>query len=272
MHVVFETRFSFFGSSGWKSAASVDPERLFDPVRLDERLRYFEMITLPSLCDQTDGDFTHMILSSTLMPKAYQRRLRECAKDVLGEARARVMFRAPGKVGRIFRGAVAGAHGDAQVAQVVLDDDDAVACDFVEMLRGLAPVVGHHGSAGADYLFVSFARGLSMGLDGGRPASLEWRYVPYNNQALTLIAPGTSQRNPFLVSHRKVGHRHPSMMLTHLRPYHLRSVHEHNDSRAIRQDKPLRDRDFATVERYFPFLAPHFPDAGQIAPGGIAAE
>ncbi|HHC29039.1 MAG TPA: hypothetical protein ENK80_00495, partial [Rhodobacterales bacterium] len=77
MDVVFETRFSFFGQSGWKSAAAADPGLLFDPARMDERLKLFERITLPSLKAQEDGDFTHMVLSSTLMPNDYKIKLRD---------------------------------------------------------------------------------------------------------------------------------------------------------------------------------------------------
>ncbi|WP_177172598.1 glycosyltransferase [Paracoccus alkenifer] len=39
--VVIVTRFSFFGKSGWKSDASRDRELLFQPQRLEQRLRLF---------------------------------------------------------------------------------------------------------------------------------------------------------------------------------------------------------------------------------------
>ena len=55
MDVVFETRFSYFGQSGWKSAAAADPKLLFDPPRMDERLKLFERVTLPSLKAQDAG-------------------------------------------------------------------------------------------------------------------------------------------------------------------------------------------------------------------------
>lgn len=64
MDIVFETRFSFFGQSGWRSDHAADPDLLFADDRLEQRLRYFEQITLESLKGQTDGNFRHLVLSS----------------------------------------------------------------------------------------------------------------------------------------------------------------------------------------------------------------
>lgn len=260
MDVIYETRFSFFGLSGWKSAAAADPALLFDPTRLDERLRYFETITLPSLMDQTDGDFTLLLLSSTLMPPAYQARLRELTKDTLGDQRAEVMFRPEGSAGKYLRTAVRRGFGERIVAQVVLDDDDALARDFTAEVRRHARI-GFDASTERpqdEHLFLSFPHGFTLGVDGGAPAWLERRYVPYTNLGLTLVAPATTRRNPFLASHLKIGLRHPSLMITRNRPYYLRSVHGHNDSRANRQAYGLKSGDIDIARAYFPFLQAWF--------------
>lgn len=259
MDVIYETRFSFFGQSGWKSTAAGDPALLFDPARLDERLRYFEAITLPSLMDQTDGDFTHLVLSSTLMPQAYQTRLRELVKDTLGDKRARIMFRPEGSAGKYLRAAVRQGFGERIVAQVVLDDDDALARDFTAELRRHAPIGldASNTERQDEHMFLSFPHGFTLGVEGGEPTWLERRYVPYTNLGLTLVAPATTRRNPFMTSHLKIGLRHPSLMVTRNRPYYLRSVHDHNDSRANRQAFGLKPGDIEVAREYFPFLRPY---------------
>lgn len=267
MHVIYQTRFSFYGKSGWKSPAATDPALLFDPARLDERLAMFEAITLPSLAAQTDGDFTQLILSSNLMPAPYQARLRDLAKDTLGDARVRVMFRPEGHAAGYLRGAVQKHWGEGLAAQVVLDDDDALANDFTAELRRHAPLAlgSSAGDAQEAHVFLSFPRGFTLGVESGRPAWLERRFVPYTNLGLTLIAPVRSKRNPFSISHRKVGERHPSLMVTHLRPYYLRAVHGHNDSKAMRQKHGLEPGDIDAARAYFPFLAAYFPAEAQAA-------
>ena len=268
MKVVFQTRFSFFGQSGWKSQAAADPELLFAPERLDARLRYFEMVTLPSLVAQTDLDFTHMVLSSTLMPAAHQVRLRELVKDTLGGNRARVMFRPEGSAGQFIRSAVHRLYGAETVAQVVLDDDDAVSNDFVAALRAYGGPAYDNPHGQEDYVFVSFPRGYTIGIENDKLAWLEHRYVPYTNLGLALIGPGLTKRNPFMTSHKKIGLRHPSVMVTNLRPYYLRAVHGHNDSNAVKQNRPFRAQDMETAFTYFPFLARYFAMDG---PGKVRA-
>jgi hypothetical protein len=259
IEVVFQTRFSFFGQSGWKSKAATDPGLLFEPERLDGRLKYFETITLPSLVDQTNFDFRLMVLSSSLMPEPYQERLRELVNDMLGAERVQLMFQPKGSAGRYLRDAVNTGFADKFVAQTVLDDDDAVAKDFVEMVRhyGALALADDHNPD--NYVFLSFARGLTLGIEGGELSWLDRRYVPYTNLGLALIAPGTTRRNPFMTSHKRIGERHPSMMITHKRPYYLRAIHGLNDSSAHHSGGDnLRAGDVTAALEYFPFLRNHF--------------
>lgn len=259
MHVLFETRFSFFGQSGWKSAHAADPAQLFEPSRLDMRLKLFETITLESLKGQTNGRFRLLVLSSTLMPEPYQNRLRDLCNDTLGAERARVIFRPEGSAGHIIRNSVSRVYGDKQVAQVVLDDDDAVSVDYVDMLRKYARIIGTDPHNERDYTFLSFPRGYTLGLENGKISWLSPRYVPYTNLGLALVGPGTARKNPFLTSHKKIGERQPSFMVTHLRPYYLRAVHGFNDSNAHVDKNHLAPEEIAKSLRYFPWLAKHFP-------------
>jgi len=266
MDVVFQTRFSFFGKSGWKSAAAADPDLLFAPERLDARLRLFELITLPSLLAQSDPDFTHMVLSSTLMPTPYKVRLRELVQDTLGPGRARVMFRPEGSAGGFLRQSMAKTFGNKPCAQVVLDDDDAVSDDYVAVLRGYAQAALAAPGREDDYMFISFPRGYTLLIEDGAPVALEHRFVSYTNLGLALVAPGNHKRNPFMTSHRRIGQRHPSLMVTSRRPFYLRALHRHNDSNAHKQDLELAPHDMTLALRHFPFLGRHFgPDGTRLA-------
>jgi len=197
MQVVIQTRFSFFGQSGWRSEASQNPEILFDPARLETRLRFFEHIALASLQHQTDPNFRIAVLSSTLMPDPFQTRLSELCHDVIGPRRADVMFRQPGSAGANFRRHVHNrCTATPHVAQVVLDDDDALSADFVEVCRAESTAAMALNRGKHDYCFLSFPKGASMELDN-QTARLSGREVPMTNLGLTLVAPNRTKRNPF---------------------------------------------------------------------------
>lgn len=266
MDVVFQTRFSFYGRSGWQSPASADPALLFDPARLEERFHYFEMITLPGLLHQTDPDFRHMVLSSGLMPKRYRARLRALCHDVLGQERCRVMFRPEGSAGKHLRKEVRKIYGKGLVAQVVLDDDDAVSVDFVEAVRAQGRDLLTDPQNDQSYAFLSFPHGHTLGIEAGRPAWIETRYVPFTNLGLTLVAPAAGKLNPFLTSHRRIGERHPARMVTNMRPYYLRTVHGHNDSNTHTRGEKMTPEEIARSLGYFPWLRDHFADQAATAP------
>ncbi len=139
------------------------PEELFENSRLEQRLHYFEHIAVASLRSQDDKDFKLAVLSSDLMPKPFQRRLSAMCYDVLGRHRVDVMFRGPGSAGAIFRRFVARRASDsANVAQVVLDDDDAVSSNFVGMCRAEAISALRLSTNAERYCFLSFPQGATM--------------------------------------------------------------------------------------------------------------
>lgn len=259
MKTVFLTRFSFFGQSGWRSEASRDPGQLFDPERLKSRLDLFERITLASLRSQTDPDFDLVVLSSDQMPRPFRKRLKMLCGDILGD-RAKVLFKPYGSAGHNFRGHVRRAYRDHDlVTQVVLDDDDAVSADYVAACRFHATHLAENPHSEDPVTFLSFARGYTVGIEDGAPAWLAPRNVPFTNLGLAMIAAPNFKKNPFMTSHRRIGDRYPSHVVGSNRPYYLRAVHGHNDSRAISQDARLSPEEIADSFRYFPLLADYFP-------------
>ena len=254
MKIVFETRFSFFGQGGWRSPASKDPGLLFDPDRLKSRLEMFTRYTLASLAAQTDADFDQVILSSEGLPDTMKTQLDAACATHLGD-RATVIYRPQMSAGLAFRDYIRATYkGQSHVAQVVLDDDDALSHDFVAALRYQANCVICNPFHTDKATFISFPRGLSIGLENGAPAWLSHRNVPYTNLGLALIAPPGFRKNPYMTSHRKIGLRHASVVAGAERPFYLRAVHEHNDSRAISGDEHLNGEEIMAMLRYFPFL------------------
>ena len=205
--IVYQTRFSYFGQSGWQSRASADPALLFDADRLGFRMQLYEDVTLASLAAQTDRDFHVAVLSSSLMPEVWRKRLTALVGDVLGD-RGTVLFKPPGRAANMMRRHVRRSFAAApHVAQVVLDDDDALCVDFTAICRHEATHAVDCPYEPASVCFLSFPRGLTLGYADGRPAWLAPRMQPFTNLGLTLVAPPAHRRTVLGVAHRKVGQR-----------------------------------------------------------------
>ena len=267
MDIVFETRFSYFGNSGWRSPASTDPGLLFEPERLENRLTLFHDITLASLKAQSDPDFRHLIISSKQLPAEYKKKLVEMCHDVLGEERSEVIFRPYGSCARMVRQWIRTEYPPQQpVAQVVLDDDDAVSVDFVEVLkREVANNDAQIYDAEPMY-FISFPRGVSMVLNEKRQfEGLFDRMVPCTNLGLTMVAPAEHRKNPFGIAHRKIAQRHATRIIHTKRPFYIRTVHGMNDSNAMVGDEPVSGEALDQVLELFPCLHNFAPTPAMIA-------
>ena len=263
MDLVFQTRFSFFGASGWRSETSQSKELLFAPARLRNRLELFEKIALASLKDQTDQDFKLAVLSSKYMPNRFKNRLTELCNDMIGPDRCDIYFSGPRKAGRLLRKFMCEKYPDDPViAQVVLDDDDGVSCDFVEICKHESRYAFDNNYDDTNAVYLTFPRGVSLGLENQKAQWLSPRNAFFTNLGLTLVAPPSFERHPFLTSHRQIGSRFSSRPICSLRPFYVRTVHEGNDSDAKHNeiayfvpeaDDPVFD--------HFPFLRNHFPKA-----------
>ena len=137
MQVIGICRFSYVGTGGFQVEHETVEQRcayLFHPVRMEERFRTFEGFTLPSIRAQTDPHFTFLIVISTLMPDVARRRLMDLVSDI-----PQVLVEAwePRRHRAAMQDAINGVRLDNGefCLQFRLDDDDAVAVDFVEKLR-----------------------------------------------------------------------------------------------------------------------------------------
>ena len=257
--ILITTRFSFFGSSGWKSEFAADPEMLFERKRLHQRFWLYENITLPSLASQTHANFHYFVLSSQLMPRWAKIRLRELCKKFLGEGRFTIRFARPGperKYQRMTLEQIA-ERDDEPIAQVVLDDDDALAADFVENLRQKLDAMEDQSLPH----FMTFPVGYVLGLR--ESSTCMWRHgYKFINLGLTMI--GTADmKNVFGINHRSAPKR-LGFTADFDRPMYIRTLSNVNDSHADVKDKwvPILGwTDQPDIDARFAFLKrPDFSD------------
>jgi Putative rhamnosyl transferase len=113
---------------------------LYDPARMETRLFWFEHIALPGLRAQTRDDFTLLLLMGDDLPQPWRNRLLAMIKDV---PQIRPVYRATGPHRLIYRETLQAARdpGADMVAEFRLDDDDAVAVNYVQTIRRAVPQI-----------------------------------------------------------------------------------------------------------------------------------
>lgn len=166
--IVGVCRFSFPATGGFKlSRTGPDGviEALYAPERMRLRFAYFESICLPSLAAQTDPDFKLVVLTGDAMPVKWRRRLKRlraaypflelCAVEPMGPLQA---------TRRAFR--IGATENIPFVTGFRLDDDDAVACDYIERLRATSDQLIEIGWARAETpVAIGFQSGVYWSLN-----------------------------------------------------------------------------------------------------------
>lgn len=107
---------------------------LYSPERLDTRLFWFEHILLPGIRAQTGQDFTLLLLMGEDLPDPWHSRLRALIDPV---PQIRPIYRPTGPHRLVYREILHAARnpGARAVAEFRLDDDDAVALNYVTNIR-----------------------------------------------------------------------------------------------------------------------------------------
>ncbi len=262
MHITYLMRYSFVGRSDWRSEASQDAALLLNSERLEKRFGLFQKVALQSLADQQDKDFALVILAADAMPAEHRKRVEELAKDTLGTDRAHVLFRPPGRASDEFTKYRQRTFSDyAYTAQVILDDDDAVAMDFTDRMRLESRAAISVFQAKQDYTLISHARGLNLRFLPDGVLEVGKRNMPAAAQGLAVVAPSASVRSPFNLAHKKILDRRPVRVVHGPRPMYIRTVHDTNDSRA-RVNSNLVSAEMlpALAANHFPLLAPILAD------------
>ncbi|OAN79906.1 hypothetical protein A8B78_11740 [Jannaschia sp. EhC01] len=255
-------RFSFPCTGGFKKYhASLEERRaaLYARQRLDERTLWFEHIFLPPLRAQSDKDFTLHLLLGEDFPDPWRSRVEAAIKDV---PQVKAHWREPGDHRAICRDVMWGGRdlNRAVVAEFRLDDDDAVAVDYVQQLRRswgkVARLANFHGRVALDH-------GKGMVLEAQEDGSVKphllnthcWSaglaiYLKPDDEAIVMDFP-----------HHKIWARVPFVNLTDSLMF-IRGDHAHNDAKTpfgAGQPIPFKDEDIAPmVERRFAIDFPAF--------------
>ena len=221
-------------------------ERLYAPSRLEHRLFLLEHVVLPALSQQTDDDFTFILLIGEELPTPYRRRIERLVLPIR-QIKCVAVEEGLSQMD-VVRELVAEAKDPSRPvsAQFRLDDDDAISVDFVAQLReryaDIRSLYVRH-----DLFALDFTRGFIM-----RMSSAEG--VSFQPVIARWWAPGTAifmdqkRSDCFLdFHHLKLWHSMPTLMLGE-KPMFIRGVHDSNDSSIVNLGRrtttfPFRTRD-----------------------------
>ena len=244
-------RFSLVTTGGFKRAPASLDERcafLFQESRLALRMAWFRHVVMPSIRAQTDRDFVFVVLASELMPQKWRAELSEAVEDC---SVVRLEFTPPGKHFEICNAPFSKyLRPDTDiVAQFRLDDDDAVAVNYIDRVRKdfetyLAPLYHGYGMVGSDYIsgFVLEANGGQAHLH--RVSAATW------NCGQTVYLPAGSRQNLFGWGHHQL-HCHMPTVTLHDDNMFLRGRHDTNDSAFKLPAHNSRPWDLGALKRRF---------------------
>lgn len=223
-------RFSLLVDGGYKRAPQDMAERaafLFDPRRLAMRFAWFRNVTLPALRAQTEKDFRFIVLTSDSLPEPWRSTLLAMVADI---PQIEVEFAAPGPHHQVASDALRRRiDPDAEVvAQFRVDDDDAVARDYIERVQGdfadgLATLYSRFGMVSLDHV-----RGLILDADG-RQARVFQTWMLNWNCAQTVYFPPEERRALFDFGHHRLHATMPTVTMGDSNMY-VHGRHGTNDS------------------------------------------
>lgn len=228
-------RFSVPGLGAFQSAPSDLTARramLYAPARLAQRFLWFEHVLLPSIRHQTDPDFTLVVLLGEDFPEPWRARMAALVADV---PQVVLDYAPPGDHRQVCHAAIR-RHIDpaaSAVMQFRLDDDDAVAIDFVARLRAELPVVWPL-FARAGYVGLDFCKGVVLSDDGQAPV-VTLRRALYWTPAMAVLTKPDSAKHILDFPHHIVWRHMPTVTYPDEVMF-LRGAHGGNDC-AIEPDR-----------------------------------
>jgi hypothetical protein len=239
MTPIIITRFSFLGNSGWKIPPEDRERILFDPERLKTRLWLFENVTLASLTGQSDGDFHHYILTSEQLPDWALQSLTELCRAAYPGGNFTIDAKPVANARKYLRLFLQERSKSAPgpMVQIVVDDDDGLACDFIATVKDCLTEAGDRIGPGMERFYLSFAKGygLVFASPTDRAPQVYRHSFPYINLGLTLVGdPATT--NILAISHQSDPKKSGCVPMGG-KPMFVRSVHDFNDSRVTATDR-----------------------------------
>jgi len=238
MQVIGICRFSYLGVGGFQVEHDTLEDRaafLYDPARMEERFRTFETLTLPPLRAQTDPDFTLLIVTGDSLPAPYMARLRALVADL---PQAVIQARPPDKHRQAMQTAINAVRrfDNEPCLQFRMDDDDAVACTYVERLREAAHDLRKLGRRHR-HIAIDFNQGYIVGA-GAEGLSATPTQRPFTTAALALMFKPSVKLTVMNFAHEKLPRMMPTVTFTG-EDMLLRGHNAYNDSRQKAGIKPI---------------------------------
>lgn len=239
MQIIGLCRFSYLGLGGFQVRHDSLEDRaayLYAPHRMEQRFRTFETITLPPLRAQTDPDFTLLIVTGESLPGPYYSRLMALVGDM---PQVVVQKHPPDDHRKRMRKAINSVRqfDPAPCAQFRMDDDDAVACSYVEKLRqamrDVAGLIKKERHIAIDFNTGFVAR---PGVDGLYTSQVN---NAYSSAALAIIFRREVSQSVMNFSHMSVGRDMPTVTFTG-EPMLIRGRNDYNDSRQNAGTMPIK--------------------------------
>lgn len=230
--IVGVCRFSYLGLGGFE-ASKLDQqqleEMLYEQARMNRRFAFFEKICLPSLAAQTDMDFRLVLLIGTSMPMRFRKRLKALAEAF---PFLRICALEPnGPLNATKRAYRRGTDDDADfITGFRIDDDDAVAIDYIEKTRAVADQLLHLGWADADTpAVIAFHRGIYWDMTDSEQPFHDFREIGPLGLASAMVTKRDAHSNMFRWNHRRVA-AHVRLWSDPTDQMFVRTLHQHNDS------------------------------------------
>ncbi len=226
-------RFSYLGEGGFEASKKKNEEALaellYDQTRMMRRFAFFERVCLPSLAAQTDPDFTLVVLVGTSMPLRFRKRLKGLAEL---HPFLRICALEPhGPLNATKRAYRRGVDPDASfMTGFRIDDDDAVAVDYIAKTRAAADQLIEAGWADKDHpVVVAFHRGIYWDMNDRNDPFYDFREIGPLGLASAMITVPDAHSNMFRWNHRRVA-AYARLWSDPTDIMFLRTLHQHNDS------------------------------------------
>ncbi len=249
VQIIGLVRFAFNAKNGfrtaiesWEDARSI----LFEPVRMAFRLRMLEEICLRSMANQTDRDFKLVILTSASLPTRYLNRLKEMTAPL---PNVEIVMKPRQWMIQATQAAMqAVVEPDADyVVNFRLDDDDALAIDYIEQTRATAERLIAAGMAEVPTV-LAHACGVYWDLAKGEDGLRLRTDIKPLGLACAMITSPEIEVNVFRWNHRDFA-RHFPMWMSPSQPMYIRSLHRYGDSETVMQNwkDPMAQADMAAL-------------------------
>lgn len=225
-------RFSYFGHSDTGSAIKTIEDAhqyLYNQQRMNVRFHLFEHLLLPSLKAQTDKDFTLFVITSEIMPEKYHQRLVMLVSNI---PQIKILVTDKTNLNQYLKTIIFenSDGGTQRTVQFRIDDDDALAMEFIEKLRSDSENL-------PDRTLISYPKGVLSFIDGDVARNCIW-FKTYHAVGLATINGAGDLKNPFWIQHRRAFQNRPSFM-DPLFCSHICNLHGYNNTLGHNPQKSL---------------------------------